>query len=282
MRVESAADRLRVQADSNRTTVDEWTRCGDHREQVTAAVLTALAARPTGHRKFLVLGAGNLNDLDARVVLDAASSMFLLDVDDAGLRRALTRHGLQRDERLEVVGADLLGDPCSTAPLSELRGSFDVVLSAGVLTQLFATVAARYDDPTDLAMHTALLRTRAEHLDQMMKLLRPGGHGLLVVDVVASVTCPELIYPAASPSLAEVLDDCIRRGNFFTGTNPYAIQQAVLDSGLTDCEISDPWIWRIGNTARLTCLLHFQTGTAPELVSRATQGRRSRGGSSAE
>ncbi|CAO5244469.1 class I SAM-dependent methyltransferase [Frankia sp. AgKG'84/4] len=268
MRLESSADRLRVQADSNQITVDEWDRYGDHRKQVTAAVLSALTALPAGSRRLAVLGAGNLNDLDARAALDAASSTCLLDVDEAGVRRALTRHGLNRDGRLEVVGADLLDNSGSTDPLSELRGSFDVVLSAGVLTQLFATVAARYDNRTDPAMHAALLETRARHLGQMATLLRPGGRGLIVVDVVASMTCPELLYPMPYRRLPEVLDDCLRRGNFFTGTNPFAIQQALQDRGLTRCEISDPWVWRIGNTARLTCLLRFQTETARERASR--------------
>jgi hypothetical protein len=264
MRVESAADRLRVQAGGNRITADEWTRYGNHREQVTAGILRALAACAVDQRKLLVLGAGNLNDLDVRAVLDTASSIVLLDIDEAGVRSALTRHGLDRDKRLEVVGVDLLDAPGSTAALSELHGSFDVVLSAGVVTQLFATVAARYDDPTNLAMHTALLTTRAEHLEHMTALLRPGGHGMLVVDVVASVTCPALLDPMPSPMLTEILYDCLQQGNFFTGTNPFAIQQALRDDGLVNCRINNPWIWMIGNTARLTCLLHFQTEVAPE------------------
>lgn len=221
--------------ESNRQSRDAWARYAPHRARVTAIVMNLL---PAGGR-LCVLGAGNLNDLDLPQVLARAGAIELVDIDTDAMEAALRRQSLDDDDRVRLREGDLSGLLGELPP----AGAFDVVLSAGVLTQLLQSVVdAALDPETSVAV---TLQMRDRHLAELTRLTRPGGHAVLVTDTVPTSTAPHLrnVDPdQLEPAMAAL----VAGGNFFTGTNPYRIV-AVLeeDTHATDVVLHDPWLWAV-------------------------------------
>ena len=136
-----------------------------------------------------------------------------------------------------------------TAPTPPIGHDFDVVVSCCVLTQLIALpVDALGDKHPDLTR--VALAVRTGHLRLMARLLRPGGHAVLLTDVVSSDTTPSLVR-AADGSLPQILAQAVADGNFFTGVNPLALlavfsSDAWLRGNVVVGELLGPWAWRVG------------------------------------
>ena len=211
---------MRRHVESNRQSREAWDRYAPHRARVTALVMEALAP---GDR-LCVLGAGNVNDLDLAAVLAVAAEVDLVDVDGAAMAAGVMRQQLDTNPRVRRREHDLSGAP---AP-----GGFDVVLSAGMLTQLVEPGAAVED--------TLALRDR--HLAEMTRL---GRRAVLVADTVSTSTAPSLLG-LGEGELEPAMAALVAAGNFFTGTNPYRIA-AVLEEGGTagDVTLHDPWLWAV-------------------------------------
>ena len=129
-----------------------------------------------------------------------------------------------------------------------LEGSpFDVVLSAGVLSQilqLFAAARLRSEETIGL-----VLEARRQHLRLLLDLTHAGGAFILVTDVVSTATAPDLLA-LHEDLLEERLVELIEARNFFTGTSPTAIWNLLLhDQELAACieyrTFHHPWIWPI-------------------------------------
>jgi hypothetical protein len=223
-----------------------------------------------------VLGAGNCNDLNLTILTRVFDEIHLVDLDGEALAAGLSRQRVA--SRSGVVlhgGVDLAGlaeatarqnDPADTDALLRachahhpglLETSFDVVLSAGLLTQLIdtaSTLLARESSPE------FVLTVRTAHLRILVDVLRPGGSGVLVTELVSSDTFPELNrLPAHQLGAAarKLIDD----RNFFTGTNPIALTRLLAsDPHVTGVRLTEPWLWHLGaGRSYLAYALTFRT-----------------------
>lgn len=245
---------------------DSWTRYSVHRERVTR---TLLDARTASAEQLCLLGAGNLNDFDLAVLLTAFRGIVLVDVDGEALERGLARQGLAGDARFQVVApADVSGvfaeltaianGPADEATLEHClqtlaqtpdfgwKGSCDVVASVGLLTQLIDGVTRTIGESHPRAWEV-VSALRTQHLRLMLELASPGGAAVLVTEVVSSDSCPALLS-VGEHELSELLRREIAARNFFTGTNPAALQQWLrtevrLAGQLASVRFSEPWLW---------------------------------------
>ncbi len=277
-----APEALRRQEAQNRETADHWDLFAAHREQVTRRVLSLA---PAGAERLCVLGAGNGNDLDLAALSHRFRRIDLVDWDGDALRSGLERQSPDGPAAVRLhAGVDLGGiaalldrwprqpprpgelDECLDAAARGCRdpiGAVDVVLSAGLLSQLIEAVPAALgpDHPEALPL---VLAVRAAHLRLMVDLLAPGGAGLLVTEVVSTDTCPGL--EVVPPGLLDAaLRQLLRDGNFFTGLNPFAVAAALraeprLADAAAQVRLSSPWLWRLsGERSYLAYALSFRT-----------------------
>ena len=260
-------DLIQEQARRNTEADAAWRLYAQHRERVTQLLLNART--PTGERLCL-LGAGNLNDLDLAALSSVFREIVLVDVDTVALRRGLSRQGFAEDARFQVLApTDVSG---VFAELSQLASSqqvreeaidsclraiaqipdwaeqvrCDVVASIGLLTQLIDGVLRSIGEshPRSWELVSAI---RTQHLRLMLKLAIPGGAAVLVTEVVSSDSCPALLS-VGEDKLLELLRREIAARNFFTGTNPAALQELLrtepsLAEQLSHTQFTEPWLW---------------------------------------
>jgi hypothetical protein len=147
------------QFDANRGTEANWDLYTAHREQVTRLMLDALSQHPSG--RACVLGAGNCNDLGLSEVAKNAAEIHLVDVDGTALERGQARAKIRITHRQGMAalichaGIDLTGlsanlfnrsvgsmesivEQALEGPTINIGQPFDVVISTGLLTQLFS------------------------------------------------------------------------------------------------------------------------------------------------
>jgi hypothetical protein len=256
----------------NALSADCWQLYAGHRRSVMELLtgVPIVSSTPA----LCVLGAGNSNDLDLRQLVTRFSNLHLVDLDGDSLDRGVARQNLDSAAGIHVHGGvDLTGliglmdswkslgsaseqqvrqclqQPVSPSPASlvGLAGGMDVVASVCMLSQLIDSVVSVLGrtHPCFLDM---VLSLRREHLRLMLDLLCDGGQGVLITDFVSSDTCPELAHvPPAQ--LVSLCIELIRRDNFFTGLNPFAIanslrQDPLFQGRIGDVELSPPWCWR--------------------------------------
>jgi hypothetical protein len=122
----------------------------------------------------------------------------------------------------------------------------DVVASVGLLTQLIDGVLRSVSESHPRAWElVAAIRT--QHLRLLLELTVPGGAAVLVTEVVSSDSCPALRSVSES-DLPDLMRREIAARNFFTGTNPAALQQllgteAGLAERLATTQFTEPWLW---------------------------------------
>jgi hypothetical protein len=112
------------------------------------------------------------------------------------------------------------------------------------------------------------LAVRTGHIRLMVRLLRPGGHGVLVTDVVSSDTAPAMVN-ATDAELPRLLGEAIAKRNFFTGVNPASLVAAIhtdpwLATAVTELSLSGPWRWQVApSRAYLVVALTFRRAPEP-------------------
>jgi hypothetical protein len=271
-----AAPFLRTIRESNRQGRDGWDRYAGHRRRLTR--LLRSVAPPGG--TIGVLGAGNLNDLDLRALLPTCRALHLVDIDGETVHAGLARQGLTSSATIAVHSPiDLTGIldslPVAGGVWSESARSrfldvlaerrlvvpgapFDVSISPCALTQLLQSVVESGVFPADRPQVSLALRDR--HLEDLLRLTRPGGITILATDVVSTTTAPGLLQVSAI-ELEDVMARLIAAGNFFTGTNPYRIA-ALLEEDpryrdrVDAVRIVDPWLWPVTRDRQhLTCAI---------------------------
>ena len=259
---------IQEQARRNTEADAAWELYAPHRERVTRLLLDART--PTGERLCL-LGAGNLNDLDLGALSSAFREIVVVDVDAAALRRGLSRQGFAEDARFRVLApTDVSGvfaklaqkendqqvrdesiDSClrTLAHFQDLGEAirYDVVASVGLLTQLIDGVIRSIGEshPRSWEFVSAI---RTQHLRLMLELTVPGGGAVLVTEVLSSDSCPALLS-VAEGGLPELVRREVAARNFFTGTNPAALQQLLrteitLAEQLANTRFAEPWSWQ--------------------------------------
>ncbi len=257
----SAAHFIRAQAD-NRSTATAWAIYRAHRSRVTNLILDLAGGDATNspelRRSLCVLGAGNCNDLDLNLLMRYFRRVCLVDIDGDAVHAGVARQTTASRDIEIRAGVDLA--TCSV--LDEFGGAhYGVVCSTTLLSQLIAEIPGVGGLPSP-DTQARLRSTRAAHLKLMIDLTEPDlGHGLLVNDLVSSMTYPSL---DGTVDLLALMERLVATGNFFTGNNPFAIlDQLRSDRALRaadDVRLRTPWIWRMTDQmSRLVYALSFKT-----------------------
>jgi len=248
----------RAEQKGNREVRDLWERYQGHRQQVTAALL---ALAPADGGRLGLLGAGNANDLDLEALAARYQEIHLVDLDPSALSRAMGRQtpsvrarlqthapvdlsGLYHQLHRRTVDADVLVAAGTAEVARQLPAELDVVASLCVLSQM-SWALENLAPPEALplpALQQALARI---HLRTLLRLIKPAGAALLVLDLVSSGTYPidelppeedlaalarklaaeRVAYPVCNPELLKLL---LRRDGELAGTRT---------------ELGPPWLW---------------------------------------
>ncbi|HEX8915774.1 MAG TPA: hypothetical protein VF796_25695 [Humisphaera sp.] len=285
----------RTQASYNRSTRDHWDHFAQHRRRVTEMLVPAddpLGAAAAAGR-LCVLGAGNCNDLELPRLLEAFDRVTLVDIDRDAPAAAVDRQGVAGHPRLDVrTGVDLTAvagtlaewpkrpptdrgiDDClrtlADAPMPELGGPFDVILSPCILSQicLFAEDTLGKGHPRRMDLRRAI---RRRHVRQMVEWLRPGGTGLLVTDLVATRDLGSLVH-SHRDRLDELLTRMVGQSRHFPGLDPPSIRTALLEDPLLAGLVASvapisPWLWTLGpHKAFLVYAMRFRRALGTRIL----------------
>ncbi|WP_040889627.1 hypothetical protein [Zavarzinella formosa] len=272
----------KIQFDHNKTSRDRWNIFGSHREKVTG--LLAADSTP-GSSRLCVLGAGNCNDLNLGELLAAHGEIHLVDLDGEALQDGIAKQGLADNATVRCHGGiDVTGmldklalwtphamiqdsdlTDCTEEPARQIEevlpGPFDVVASTCLLSQLIDSVVRAVGErhPRFVELMQAV---RAGHLRLLSRLIAPGGVGVLITDVVSTVSFLGLDN-VPETELPGVLDRLIRERNFFHGVNPSVLvslfrSDPVLSSQVVALEPLPPWRWDIGPRRYLVFALRMR------------------------
>lgn len=263
----------------NRSSSNAWDAFAGHRSQVTF-----LLKHGSDLSRLCILGAGNCNDLDLTPLLQSHQEIHLVDIDVDALTQGVAKQNLVDHAHIHLHGGlDLTGmidsmshwSPNSTLTetdisacidasahcLEQLPGPFEVVASTCLLSQLIKSIvdAIGENHPQFVEVIQAI---RLGHLHLLLKLMKSGGLGVLVTDVVSSDSYPSLASVPAQ-NLSQVLVQLVRQGNFFHGVNPAAIvnlfrQDPVLSQQVASLEPVGPWHWNFGPRHYAVIAVTFQ------------------------
>ena len=259
----------------NANTRSQWDYFQSHRHHTTLNIcdarkhLLASQANPT----LAVLGAGNGNDIQLDTIAESFSKIHLFDFDPVALEYLRSQQladtsisdaaVIEPPVDLSGVFADLDNLPSNMTDAFVLKlaekmrlvetvlpdRQFDVVVSTSLTSQLLGSIVDSFGDDSRFKNYM-LIAIRDGHLKLLEKLVRPGGVGLLILDFVSSDTLPELKTADTDESMLATGRKAIDDRNFFTGTNPWAIKDALAKLIVEDpnqpWDIARPWRWRIG------------------------------------
>lgn len=235
--------------------------------------LVVAAQRAEG---ICVLGAGNGNDLDLPVLVRAFGHVHLVDIDANALDRAVA--DLPETLRARVTlhsGVDLSGcidridewgdalpderalaefaTAAATRIAQEIAGTFDVVLSACLLSQLchpFQNTLA-LAQPEWQRLFAAVTRM---HLTTIALLARSGGTGVIACDVLchAGASIEALRARVPTERLGEELLRAVATGKIVPEPDPQKVKAVLEGKGFADLAespfVTDPWSWDLGPT----------------------------------
>jgi hypothetical protein len=250
------------QSRMNRSTRGQWDWYARHRAEIEKLIV------PEGRGgRICVLGAGNCNDLDLRWLCEAYAEVRLVDIDRAAVEQGVEGQGVLGRVVIEG-GVDLTGiaDVVKAwrgrevteaevlraienvnGPSSMVRGGFDVMVSPCVLSQLLMGVrdVLGAGHPSWPALKGAIVR---RHLRTVVEMTRPGGRGVLVVDLSSTAAIPGLDR-AEEREWGDLMRVAVRDGKSFAGLEP-GILRGVFEretgSEIRDVGVSVPWVWHLG------------------------------------
>ena len=264
------------QSKHNANTRSQWEYFSSHRHHTTSNIcearnhILASQTEPT----LAVLGAGNGNDLELDTIAKSFSKIHLFDFDPAALEYLKSQQltdptvseavVIEPPVDLSGVFSDLDNLPSNVTESFVLEFAektrkvenvlpnrqFDVVVSTSLTSQLLGSIVESFGDDSQFKNYM-LIAIRDGHLKLLEKLTRPGGIGLLILDFVSSDTLPELVTADTDESMLATGRKAIDERNFFTGTNPWAIKEAmaklIVEDPSRPWDIARPWRWRIGD-----------------------------------
>ena len=263
------------QAGYNANTRDRWKSFENHRQHTTQFICDAIKYLPLtwSEPTIAVLGAGNGNDLELETIAESFSKIHLFDFDPTALEylKAQQLGGALSNTVVVEPPVDLSGISAQLDDLPENQTEpwalelgektrqvkdvlpdqqFDVVVSTCLTTQLLAGIVNSLGDDSPFK-DFMLIAIRDGHLKLMEKLIRPGGAGVLITDFVSSDTLPELATIDDAPeTVLATARKAIDQRNFFTGTNPWAMKDAlaklISEDPFEPWSIAPPWRWQIG------------------------------------
>ena len=240
------------QSEHNAATRSQWEHFESHRKHTTRNICDARNTLPASVTEptLAILGAGNGNDIELAEIVKSFSKVHLFDFDPIALEYLSSQqlnNPFVSNSVIVEAPVDLSGIftelDDSPAKLNEaevlklaektravedvLPGrQFDVVASTSLTTQLLGSVVSSFGDDSPFK-NFMLLAIRDGHLQLMEKLIRPGGFGVLICDFVSSDTLPELKTADTDEAILATARKAIDERNFFSGTNPWAIKDAL-------------------------------------------------------
>jgi len=264
------------QSKFNANTRSQWKSFENHRKHSSKAICEAKKYLPLtwAEPTIAVLGAGNGNDLELQTIAESFSKIHLFDFDPTALEHLKTQHlsdpsisnsvVIEPPVDLSGISAELdnlppkLTDSWASEVSDKARQvkevlperQFDLVVSTSLTTQLLSGVVNSLGDDSPYK-NFMMLAIRDGHLKLMENLIRPGGAGVLITDFVSSDTLPELTTIDNAPeSVLATARKAIDQRNFFTGTNPWAMKDAlaklIAEDPFEPWSIAPPWRWKIG------------------------------------
>ena len=256
---------------------------GQHRQRTMELIsLAAVEFGSLTEQTVSILGAGNCMDLDLQQLATIFHSVSLLDIDcDAVESGVNAAEGLQTS-RVQIVAPVDLATPLATTTTASLleAGSIaqfcqqlasplatlpvvpaDVVVSTCLLSQILSALShlVTENHPQFLPLIQAL---RRGHLVRMLQLLKPGGRGILISDLVSSETTPALTS-IDDASLPKLLAQALATGNFFSGLHPGVMRQDLGTSPAIAPDVESPimtapWRWKMGTRVYAVYAITFR------------------------
>jgi hypothetical protein len=225
-----------------------------------------------------VPGAGNCNDLDLPQLSDTFERVDLIDLDGEALQHALKRDfGDNPPDNLQpIAGVDLTGlgkRPRNAPPVPEKsikfvtrlarhrpealpRGQYDRVASSNMVGATIGNLAAVMTGKHKLFAKAALA-VRDAHIQQLIDMLKPGGFGVIVLELVSSDIVPEL-GKWNTRQLLPAFDRIVRQGPMFPGAHPEQIGRVLVESKqVTAMNGLAPWRFALGRRVYLMYGLTF-------------------------
>ena len=244
---------------------------GQH-QQKTMELISMAAGEISGMagRTISILGAGNCMDLDLGQLTTLFHSVNLLDLDRKAVESGVSAAEGLSSSRLKIIAPIDLASPLATTTASTLSEAAaitqfcqalaaplavmpveaaDVVVSTCILSQMLSAMTNLVTDkhPQFLPLIQAV---RRGHLVRMLQLLKPGGRGILISDLVSSETTPQLTS-IDDASLPKLLAQALATGNFFSGLHPGVMLQDLgtapgIASSVDSPIMTAPWCWQMG------------------------------------
>jgi len=221
-----------------------------------------------------VLGAGNANDLDLEALGARYRSIVLVDLDAAALERAVARQNAPTRARLacrapvdvsgmlgrlarwqssQVTPEELVELPSAVARELRFRvgGTFDVVLSACMLTQMqlgLLTVLGENHRLFEAARFTLTL----SHWRALSELTVSGGRILLASDLTSNDIAPAILTTPEG-ELSALAERLASEGHVFQVAHPSLLRAMVKDDPVLAGELAlrpelSAWLWQNGAT----------------------------------
>jgi len=257
--------------------VANWASFASHRRRVTELIVDRSFGQDS---RLAVLGAGNCNDLDLKMLAASFAAVDLFDLDAKALARGIRSQLMETSPRLFMHGnVDFTGIlprlavmPQKLDQRAELRKlvrlaaripsigngavEYDVVASTCVLSQLISSVVLALGESEPL-LPLLVLTMRKTHFRLLCNMVAPGGAVVFVSDLVSSDSCPALLAHSNN-DLQPLVEAAVRDRNFFPGLNPYAIL-GMLGETEDDLCLHPPWLWRMSRQrAALVYALTFR------------------------
>ena len=251
----------------NHTTADHWSLFRSHREEISRLIIQEKTPK---NSRLCVLGAGNCNDLDLTLLRNFFSEIHLVDLDCEALLAGVARQhatdfpGLRlhcgvdvtgilknnlrpNSRKMNIQGEDRWTHQNRVFSNLAFLGTFDIVISTCLLTQLFDSGAFLLR-PQNFPVK--LFKTlRMQHLLLLAELLNLRGVGILVTALSSSTIIQDLAN-VPSENLPVLLNGLIHQDLTFRGTNPRKIismleANPLLSSLVHQVQLASPWIWNL-------------------------------------
>ena len=125
------------QAKMNRSTRGQWDWYAHHRRMIERLIIPE-----SREQRICILGAGNCNDLDLKWMAQAYAEARLVDLDDAALKRAVERQGVEAEMGDgEMERGVVLQAPVDLTAIADLVGSWKGrAVSSEVVQQAISAV----------------------------------------------------------------------------------------------------------------------------------------------
>jgi hypothetical protein len=258
----SLAEQLEEQKQINRGALAHQSWFLPHRQRLTDLICAHTAPEPT--ERLCVLGAGNCSDLDLPRLAQHFAEVHLVDIDGVALEQARQAQTEAVRQRLELHELDLSGLHQELEAWRDMRvteqalldspkigsrrisaalpGDFDVVVSACLLSQLQFVLRAVLSDRHQLFQAVRQIQNLV-HLRSIVRLLAPGGRGLLVSDLTSNESyalhelSPDADLRALASDIYSVNPELIA---LTMREDPYLVRHAEL------LPLQHAWLWQNG------------------------------------